>query len=65
MNEQQMIEHFTKIRKFAEMRDAHLGEVAIRLIGLFGVATSGEVEKFKLSPIAKKGNITYYQFGGR
>ena len=64
MNEQQMIEHFTKIRKFSEMRNAHLGEVAVRLIGLFGVAATGEVEKFNLRPIAKKGNITYYQFGG-
>ena len=63
MNEQQMIEHFTKNRHFAEMRDAHLGARAVRLIGLFGAVATGEVEKFNLRPIAKKRYITYYAFG--
>ena len=65
MNEQDIIDYFRKNRHLAEVANAHLGKVAIRLIGLYGVASTGEVEKFNLRPMAKKGNITYYQFGGK
>lgn len=64
MSEKEMIEHFENNRHFSEMRNAKLGGRDIRLIGLFGSSvTEGEKEKFGLRPIAKKGAITYYEFG--
>ena len=61
-NEKEMIEHFNANRHFAEMRNAKLGGRDVRLIGLFGSVAEGEIQKFGLRAIAKKGLVTYYEF---